>query len=165
MNELPSTAEIPASLESILITDELNRRPSRRPDCGMENRALLSIAQHMADSPRSTLQKLAEIALEICRADSAGVSLISKKNGDFYWPAVAGAWEPHIGGGTPRNFGPCGVVLDSDSMQLFRHPERLYPYLLPISPPVTEALLAPLSGSLFAIDCDVRGLPSNSFAG
>jgi PAS domain S-box-containing protein len=97
----------------------------------------------MADSPRTTLQKLAESALEICRADSAGVSLVSKKNGDFYWPAVAGAWKPHIGGGTPRNFGPCGVVLDRDSMQLFRHPERFFPYLVPIAPPVTEALLTP----------------------
>ena len=143
MNEPPTTAEITASLESILITDELNKRPSRPPDYETENRALLAIAQHMADSPRTTLQKLAEVALEICRADSAGVSLVSKKNGDFYWPAVAGAWKPHIGGGTPRNFGPCGVVLDRDSMQLFRHPERFYPYLGPISPPVTEALLTP----------------------
>ncbi len=143
MNEFGTTDQIPASLESILITDELNSRPSRPPDYETENRALLSIAQHMADSPRDTLKKLAEIALQICRADSAGVSLLSKESGDFYWPAVAGAWKPHIGGGTPRNFGPCGVVLDRDSRQLFRHPERLYPYLIPISPPVAEALLTP----------------------
>jgi PAS domain S-box-containing protein len=143
MNEPPTTAGITASLDSILITDELNSRPIRLPDYEAENHALLAIAQHMADSPRSTLQKLVEVALEICRADSAGVSLVSKETGDFYWPAVAGAWKPHIGGGTPRNFGPCGVVLDRDSMQLFRHPERFYPYLVPISPSVTEALLTP----------------------
>jgi len=141
MNE--SMDEITVSLESILITDELNRRPTRPPDYETENRALLAIAQHMADSPRTTLQKLVQVALEICRADSAGVSLVSKENGDFYWPAVAGAWKPRIGGGTPRNFGPCGVVLERDSMQLFKHPERFYPYLGPISPPVTEALLTP----------------------
>lgn len=143
MNEPLITTDIPASLESILITEELNKRPSRPPDYEVESRALLAIAQHMADSPRTTLQKLAESALQICGADSAGVSLVSKKSGDFYWPAVAGAWKPHIGGGTPRNFGPCGVVLDRDSMQLFKRPERLYPYLLPISPPVVEALLTP----------------------
>jgi PAS domain S-box-containing protein len=143
MNEPPTSAEATASLESVLITDELNRRPSRPPHYAAENRALLSIAQHMADSPRSALQKLAEIALEICQAGSAGVSLLWKKGGDFYWPAIAGAWKPYIGGGTPRNFGPCGVVLDRDSMQLFTHPERLYTYLVPISPPITEALLTP----------------------
>ena len=29
----------------------------------------------------------------------------------------------------------------------------------------TQLAAAPLSGSLFALDCDVRGLPSHSFAG
>ena len=68
-----------ASLEAVLSTDELYARQSRPPDYESENRGLLAIAQHMADSPRTTLQKLAEVALEICRADSAGVSLVSKK--------------------------------------------------------------------------------------
>ena len=75
-------------------TGELSTRPSQPPDYEAENRVLLAIAQHTADSPRTALQKLAEVALEICRADSAGVSLISVKTGDFYWPAVAGVWKP-----------------------------------------------------------------------
>lgn len=141
MNE--PTDEAVASLESILITDQLKQRPSRPPDYAAENRALLSIAQHMADSPRTTLQKLTETGLEICRAGSTGVSLISRNTGDFYWPAIAGALRPYIGSGTPRHFGPCGVVLDTDSMQLLSHPERYYPYLIPISPPVAEVLLTP----------------------
>jgi len=136
-------AGLAASLDSVLSTGEFNARPSRPPDYETENRALLAIAQHMADSPRTSLQKLAEIALEICRADSAGVSLVSKKSGDFYWPAIAGEWKPHIGGGTPRDFGPCGVVLDRHAAQLFTFPERYYPYLVPISPPIVEALLTP----------------------
>jgi signal transduction histidine kinase len=130
-------------LESVLSTDELNRRPSRPPDYETENRALLAITRHMADSPRTILQKLSEIALEICQAGSAGISLLSEDSGDFYWPAIAGAWTPHIGKGTPRNFGPCGVVLDRNAVQLFTHPERYYPYLVPVSPPMAEALLTP----------------------
>jgi len=143
MSEPARATDIAVSLQSVLSTDELNLRPSRAPDYAMENRALLAIAQHMADSPRTLLQKLAETGLEICRAGSAGVSLLSEDSGDFYWPAVAGAWNPHIGGGTPRNFGPCGVVLDRNAMQLFTRPERYYPYLVPLSPPVEEALLTP----------------------
>ncbi|CAN5491052.1 hypothetical protein BH09PLA1_BH09PLA1_02510 [soil metagenome] len=138
-----SNLEMIASVESVLSTDELRARPSRPPDHEAENRALLALAQHLADSPQTILQKLAEVALEICRAGSAGVSLVSKESGDFYWPAIAGAWKPHIGGGTPRNFGPCGVVLDRNAMQLFTHPERCFPYLLPVTPPIEEALLTP----------------------
>lgn len=136
-------AAVLVSLESVLSTGEFTLRPSRPPDHIAENRALLALAQHMADSPRTVLQKLTEIGLELCRAGSAGVSLVSEETGDFFWPAVAGAWKPQIGGGTPRNFGPCGIVLDRNAMQLFKHPERYYPYLIPISPPVSEALLTP----------------------
>jgi signal transduction histidine kinase len=143
MNDPLEIAGSEASLESVLNTSELNARPSRPPDYESENRALGAVAQHMADSPRTTLQKLAEVALEVCRAGSAGVSLISKQNGNFYWPAIAGVWKPYIGDGTPRHFGPCGVVLDRNAVQLFTHPERYYPYLIPVSPPIEEALLTP----------------------
>jgi signal transduction histidine kinase len=136
-------ADTAVALESVLTTAELNTRPSRPPDYKTENRALLEIAQYMADSPKLILQKLAEVALEICRAGSAGISLLSQESGNFYWPAVAGLWKPHIGGGTPRNFGPCGFVLDQNAGQLFTHPERYYRYLAPVSPPIEEALLTP----------------------
>jgi len=133
------------SMESILSTDELNQRPSRPPDYQAENRALVALAQELANSPRTILQKLVETALDLCQAGSAGVSLLNKDDSGktFYWPAIAGAWTPHVGGGTPRDFGPCGVVLDRDAVQLFTHPERYYTYLLPVTPPIGEALLTP----------------------
>ena len=61
----------------------------------------------------------------------------------FYWPAICGMWNPHVGGGTPRNFGPCGDVLDRNRTLLFRHFERRYPYLLPVIPAAEECLLVP----------------------
>ena len=48
-----------------------------------------------------------------------------------------------MGGGTPRNFGPCGDVLDQNRTLLFRHFERRYPYLLPVIPAAEECLLVP----------------------
>ncbi|MEK6279301.1 MAG: PAS domain S-box protein [Acidobacteriota bacterium] len=145
LKSTPSICDAAVSLDSVLCTAELNRRLSRPPDYQAENRALVALAQELADSPRTILQKLVEIALELCEAGSAGVSLLSKKDcgKTFYWPAIAGAWTPHLGSGTPRDFGPCGVVLDRDAVQLFTHPERYYPYLIPVTPPIGEALLTP----------------------
>lgn len=132
-------------LESIVCTDELNQRPARSPDYETENRALLLLAQTLADSPRTILQTLADTILEVFRAGSAGISLLTKEDGGktFYWPAIAGVWKPHIGGGTPRDFGPCGDVLDCGGPLLFRHFERRYPYLRPVAPLVEECLLVP----------------------
>jgi hypothetical protein len=97
-------------LESILCTEELDRRPSRPPDFETENRALLLLVRALADSPRDILQTLADSILQHFSADSAGVSLLATEDGGkhFYWPAIAGMWRPYIGGGTPREFGPCG---------------------------------------------------------
>ena len=66
-------------LESVLCTEELDRRPSRPPDFETENRALLLLVQALADSPRNILQTLADSILQVFSADSAGVSLLTKR--------------------------------------------------------------------------------------
>ena len=132
-------------LESVLCTEELQRRPSRLPDREKENRALVVLAQALADSPRTALQTLADTMLEVFAAGSAGISLLTKEDGGkrFFWPAIAGEWKQHIGGGTPRDFGPCGDVLDRNTTLLFGRLEQRYTYFQPIVPSVEEALLVP----------------------
>jgi PAS domain S-box-containing protein len=132
-----------ASLESILRTDELHRRPWRAPNYETENRALVALTSALTDSPGTILQTLAEKVLEVLPADSAGLSLLTKDEKRFYWAAIAGAWQPHIGGGTPRYSGPCGDVLDRKTPMLFTHWERRYPYLLPATPLAEEGLVVP----------------------
>jgi signal transduction histidine kinase len=133
------------SLEAILCTEELQRRPTRPPDYQKENTALLALSNALADSPRTVLQTLADTILEVCQSGSAGISLLSTDDGGkrFCWPAIAGMWKPHIGGGTPRNFGPCGDVLDRNTPLLFHNVERRYAYFQPVTPAVEEALLVP----------------------
>jgi hypothetical protein len=132
-------------LESVLCTEDLNRRTTRPPDYEAENRVLVSLVQELAESPRTILQALADKILEVFDAGSAGVSLLTKEDGGkrFYWPAIVGVWKPHIGGGTPRDFSPCGDVLDRNTPLMFRHLERRYTYFLEVTPPVEECLLVP----------------------
>src|SRR5262249_27680991 len=102
------------------------------------------------DSPSTIFHTLAETIQDITQSDSAGLSLLTKDGRTphvdgqrFYWPAICGMWNPHVGGGTPRNFGPCGDVLDQNRTLLFTHFERRYPYLMPVSPAAEECLLVP----------------------
>jgi PAS domain S-box-containing protein len=146
--DFPLEASIPQGavpLESILCTEELHRRPWRPPDYEKENRALVALATALVDSRSNIFQTLAETIRDVTQCDSSGLSLLTKEDGGkrFYWPAIVGMWQPHTGGGTPRNFGPCGDVLDRDCTLLFRHFERRYPYLLPVTPPAEECLLVP----------------------
>jgi signal transduction histidine kinase len=164
-NDLDSfTSAAEASLESVLCTEELSRRPSRPPDYQKENAALVALSNALADSPRTVLQTLAETILDVCQSGSAGVSLLTTEdNGKrFYWPAIAGQWKTHIGGGTPRDFGPCGDVLDRNTPLLFGRLARRYTYFQPVLPMVEEALLVPFYvegkavGTIWAVAHDDR---------
>src|SRR5665213_2955965 len=154
--------DAPVALESVLCTEELNRRPSRAPDYETENRALVALSQALADSPRTVLQTLADTILAVLDSDSAGISFVTEDGERFYWPAVSGEWKPQIGGGTARNFGPCGDVLDRNTPLLFGQPYRRYTYFKAVTPPVEEALLIPFYvggkavGTVWAIAHDDR---------
>ena len=141
---VPLEVSIPgAPLESIRCTDKLLERPTRPPDYQKENTALAALVSALAESTRTILQTLADKVLETLDADSAGLSLLTKDGKRFYWAAIAGAWKPHVGGGTPRDFGPCGDVLDANVTMLFTHWERRYPYLSAAMPLAEEGLLVP----------------------
>jgi PAS domain S-box-containing protein len=132
-------------LDAVIATAELARRSARGPDYEAENRALVSLAQEMATSPRNILQKLADTALQLCRAHSAGISILEEENGRklFRWHAVAGQWTGFLGGTMPREISPCGTVLDRNAPQLMYHPARHYPFPPIVAPAVVEVLLVP----------------------
>jgi PAS domain S-box-containing protein len=145
LNAAPGQTLGTPHLRSMLSTDDLRRRPSRPPDHAAENKALIALAQEMATSPEGILQRLADTALSLCRAHSAGVSLLEDDDQkcNFHWRAIAGQWTPHLNGGTPRNFGPCGTVLDQNAAMICSHPELDFPYLSLIKPVLDEGLLIP----------------------
>jgi two-component sensor histidine kinase len=139
----PSGLSAPAGLKSVLSTAELNRRTSRPPDHAAENGALNALMHELAISPHGVLRKLAETALALCHAQSAGISLLNDDKTSFHWPVIVGTWARHVGGGTPREYGPCGTVLDRNVALLFSHPERDFSYFAPVTPLIEEALLIP----------------------
>jgi signal transduction histidine kinase/CheY-like chemotaxis protein len=142
----------PVPLESVLRTEELKRRASRAPDYRAENEALLALAQELTHSPGSVLKTLVDTALKLCRAHSAGVSLLEQGPpgaldplGDhFRWHAVAGAWSPLVWDTTTRrDHGPCGTVLDRNTTLLFTNAHRHYTQFAGVRPLLVEALLVP----------------------
>ena len=129
-----------ATLDEVDILAELRHRPSRSPDYEAQNRALAVLAAEMAENPRNMLQRLVELAVELCRADTAGISLLE---GDvFRWEAIAGVFADARNGTMPRDASPCGVVIGRDAIQLMNLPDRCFPALL-AEPRFVEALLLP----------------------
>jgi signal transduction histidine kinase len=137
---------MPAALQSVSATDELKRRPVRTADFEAENRVLMSLAETMAQSPAGVLQKLVDSARDLCQADSAGISLLDVDEDGrscFRWKAVSGGFSSFLGTTLPRDFSPCGAVLDANQTLLMSEPVRYFEYIANLPLPVHEVLLVP----------------------
>jgi signal transduction histidine kinase len=136
-----------ATLEDVLVTDELSIRPTRTADLTAEVEALHDLVRIMATSPNEVIDTLLEHAIELCGADTAGLSLLqTTAEGEriFRWTNLAGTLKAHVGGFTPRDFSPCGVCLDRKAPQLLAYPARHFQYLNDVDVPIVEALVVPL---------------------
>jgi signal transduction histidine kinase len=153
MDLLKDISGMSVPLESVVCTEELKRRPSRPPDYQTENRALLTLAQELTNSPGSVLQRLVDCALSLCRAHSAGISLLEEEGPPgvlspagihFRWHAVAGQWASRVWNTTtPRHYGPCGTVVDRNMTLLLLNAYRYYEQFAQVEPLLVEGLLAP----------------------
>ena len=132
-------------VDDVLITAELASRPYRPPGYETESRALGLLAQAMATNPRSVLQKCAELVMELCHADSAGISILEPggTSGMLRWHAAAGGFAANLHGTMPREASPCGTVMERNRVLLFKEAERFFPALRGLEPRIYENLLAP----------------------
>ncbi|WP_075795034.1 hybrid sensor histidine kinase/response regulator [Massilia putida] len=141
------TQSLPAAscLDDVFITAELERRPRRTPDHAAENRAMVALARQLAADPHGVPQKLAELVLELCDADSAGISLLEEYDGRriFRWQAAAGLFADHLGGTIAFERSPCGVVVNRNQTMLMRYGERCFEAMAGFDPPMIETLLVP----------------------
>ncbi len=140
---LPSPDLTPSPRGKVFGINVLLKRPFRNEDFEAENRALVTLAGELANQPRDLLQKLAEIALELCHADSAGVSILEPNGKALRWHACAGSFAKNAGAVIPRTDSPCGMVLEQDSPILVEEPAVHFSALRSMEPPMAEVLLLP----------------------
>jgi PAS domain S-box-containing protein len=125
----------------------LAARPARAPDHAAENRALVELARHVATAPDDVdvLQQLVETARTLCRADSAGLSAVEEEGGRrvLRWHALAGPFARHRWTVRPLDESPSALAIEAREPVLIERPDRRFPFLAELSPPIAEALLVP----------------------
>ena len=133
--------------DELLITEALHKRPARQRDLAREIAAINDLARGMVRRPDALQRRFVELALDLCRAGSAGISMLEEEeHGEslFRWTALAGEFAPFIGGTSPRHFSPCGLCIDQDKAILVSRPARLFEYFNEASAPIIEGLVVPL---------------------
>jgi two-component sensor histidine kinase len=133
--------------DAVFNADALSKRPARAADLRAELRTMHLLAQEMVKSPAGVMDRFVELAIELCDAESGGISLLEARPdspGIFRWYGLKGRFAAYQGGTTPRDFSPCGIVLDSVKPVVMNYPERHYPYLGADGLTIPELLLVPL---------------------
>jgi signal transduction histidine kinase len=138
---------MPIVAEDILVSDSLRSRPARPRDYAREVEGMNALAQCMLKDPARLQQCFSDVALALCGAGSAGISMLEGADGAapiFRWTALAGAFASYVGGSTPRDFSPCGLCLDRDASILVYRPGRVFTYFNEAAPEIVEGLVVPL---------------------
>ncbi|MFM0390969.1 hybrid sensor histidine kinase/response regulator [Paraburkholderia phytofirmans] len=126
----------------------LGSRRAREPDYAAENNALVRLAKAQMGAKANLLEQIAEAALSVCDAGSAGISLVegAGEKRQFRWLAVAGLCADLRGKTTAWDECPCGVTLQSGSPQLFIRPQDHFQCIQFPGVNVTEGIVVPIPG-------------------
>jgi hypothetical protein len=115
-------------------------------DVATQMEGMQRIARAFVERPETILQELVNAAVELCGADSAGISIEreDRTDKDFYhWVATAGEYTGFMNAVLPRYPSACGVCLERGRPQLFRVGKRFFEIMGIEAPLVTDGILLP----------------------
>jgi len=157
-----STAELEeVGLEVVDLADETafasRRLHSRNGSMQMQATHRLAIA--FVEHPETILQELVNAAVELCGADSAGISIEreDKTEESYYqWVATAGEYSSFLNASLPVYPSACTICLQRGGPQHFRVSKRFFDLLGVEAALVTDGILLPweveeMRGTIFII--------------
>jgi GAF domain-containing protein len=121
------------------------RKPNSR-DVSLQMAGLERLAHAFVENPETILQELVNAAVDLCGADSAGISIEKQDRTDehfYHWVATAGLYSGFLNAILPRYPSACGICLERGRPQLFRVSQRFFEILGVEAPPVTDGILLP----------------------
>jgi hypothetical protein len=115
-------------------------------DIAMQIEGMHRLARAFVDSPDTILQELVNAAVDLCGADSAGISIEQEEKTDenyYKWVATAGLYADFLHATLPRTPSACGTCLERGRPQLFRVTQRFFDLMGVKAPTVTDGILLP----------------------
>jgi hypothetical protein len=115
-------------------------------DIGAQMTALQRLSRALLERPDTILQELVNAAVDLCGADSAGISIEKESGNDqefYHWIATAGDYSGFLDAILPRYPSACGVCLERGHPQHFTVSKKFFEILGVEAPLVTDGILLP----------------------
>jgi GAF domain len=133
-----------------LLTDPaFARRHLHSRDVALQMEGMRRLALAFVETPDTILQELVHAAVDLCGADSAGISIERDDTADrtdanyYHWVATAGQYSSFHDAMLPRSPSACGVCIERNEPQLFRVNQRFFDIMGIEAPLVTDGILLP----------------------
>jgi hypothetical protein len=145
---MSQSTDIPVDdgLEVVEIASSQSDRPQRSRDVAVQMEGIQRIAQTFVQNPESILQELVNTAVDLCGADSAGISIEMSNATDarfYHWVATAGQYTGFLDAVLPRYPSACGITLERGRPQFFRVGKPFFDIMGIEAPLVTDGILLP----------------------
>jgi hypothetical protein len=140
------SAETGIEVIDLLCDESFAKRRLHTRDVAAQVEGMHRLAHAFVDNPDTILQELVGAAVDLCGADSAGISIEQEDRTDenFYrWVATAGEYSSFMEATLPRYPSACGVCLERGRPQLFRVTQRFFDLMGIEAPTVTDGILLP----------------------
>ncbi len=121
-------------------------RPLRDRDRAPHLDGMRRLAHAFVEHPDTLLQQLVNCAIELCGADSAGISLQQvSETGEvtYHWVATAGSYARFLDAVLPAFPSACGLCLERNRPQLFRVDQRFFDVLKVEAEEALDGVLMP----------------------
>ena len=115
-------------------------------DVATQAECMERLARAFVENPDTILQELVNAAIDLCGAESAGISVEKDDRTDesfWHWVATAGEYTPFMNAELPRYPSACGLCLERGRPQLFRVNQKFFDIMGVVAPVVTDGLLLP----------------------
>ncbi|HEX3894540.1 MAG TPA: histidine kinase dimerization/phospho-acceptor domain-containing protein [Terracidiphilus sp.] len=115
-------------------------------DVGAQMNGLQRLARALLERPDTVLQELVNVAVDLCGADSSGISIEREDGNDqefYHWIATAGAYSGFLNAVLPRYPSACGLCLERGHAQHFTVSKKFFDILGVEAPLVTDGILLP----------------------
>ena len=142
----PDSTDTGLEVIDIATDSEFARRRLHVRNVAMQMEGMHRLARAFVETPETILQVLVNAAVDLCGADSAGISLQQENGTDanFYrWVATAGEYAGFSDAVLPRFPSACGICLERDSPQLFRVSQRFFELMGVEAATVADGILLP----------------------
>ena len=120
-------------------------RPCHNRDSSQRDEGMRRLARVFAERPERILKELVNVAMELCGADSAGVSVEepSEHPATFRWAATSGKYVAFENARLPYDFAPCSICLERGEPQHFRVGQAFFDLIGVPGDLVTDGMLIP----------------------